>query len=811
MNSDLNIFNESETGNSNSFTELRISNLKEPILDNNDAENINPNQHFEKSFPKILHQSKSSKNSLFSSDIKISFRTELFQEIEKNNYKKVYEILNKDLSQINDYNIDGLTPLHLGVIKGNIKIINLLLEKGSNPNALSLSKNQTPLHFSYLNQNENTDNIIKDLLNHGAKENIFDINNKKPSDYLYINLNTSNSNNSLHIKNNYINKNNNNIKLNNGNNNRNNINGVNGSQNSERNKSISNSYETTIINSISSQKENKSNEGYNGTSSDGQKKINLNDLITPIKYPCLVNLKEESQKKGSINDSLEIESISINFNGKNNENSCPLLNENDIKNYKSIQSLTSFNDNVDLTYTTSMIVDQSNNKKTSNKKDSLKNNKENIEYKSINNININKKIDYNSESSNIDEIYKALIMKKRDSIVKTYKKKSNKIYLYNNFHGKHDKAEKNQKKIFIENYFNNIMSNEHNSNKNITVIHNSNSYLNSTDKCLNKSDLEYSPFSTDIQTGKRQLNIMDNRKVLNMENKAITEFKYDNSISEEEEKSKNENLTSLANELVNNSNNLKTIDEHIRNSYNEMKNWLISINLINYYDNFINNEIYDISQLINRMKSAKTKLNLNDIESLLKIDKKGHCFRILVRLEVDAGLIDTKITNFMINNIYIKNNDNDNIKNNNLKLSISHDYNNCFGCCKFNFINSPKKNDLKFFLLRYGLMDLCPNFNHNGFDLINYVILQMYSDNPINDDILENCFHIYNYEKRIIVLKALETEMKKINYFLDSNEYYNSSNKDRIKYENIIFKENEESKYIYEKNNKKLCNDCLIY
>ena len=108
-------------------------------------------------------------------------------------------------------------------------------------------------------------------------------------------------------------------------------------------------------------------------------------------------------------------------------------------------------------------------------------------------------------------------------------------------------------------------------------------------------------------------------------------------------------------------------------------------------------------------------------------------------------------------------------------------------------------------------MDLCPNFNHNGFDLINYVILQMYSDNPINDDILENCFHIYNYEKRIIVLKALETEMKKINYFLDSNEYYNSSNKDRIKYENIIFKENEESKYIYEKNNKKLCNDCLIY
>ena len=809
MNTNLNIFNDSETDNSNSFTELRISNLKEPILDNNDAENINPNEHFAKSSQKELYQSKSSKNSLFSSDIKISYRTELFQEIEKNNYKKVYEILNKDISQINDYNIDGLTPLHLGVIKGNIKIINLLLEKGSNPNALSLSKNQTPLHFSYLNQNENTDYIIKDLLNHGAKENILDINNKKPSDYLNINLNTSNSNNSLHIKYNNIKQNNNNIKLNNGTNNRNNLNGMNGSQNSERNKSISNSYETTIINSISSQKENKSNEGYNRTSLDGQKKINLNDLVTPIKYPCLVNLKEESQKKGSINDSLEIESININFNGKINENSCPLLNENDIKNYKSIQSLTSFNDNVDLTYTTSMIVDQSNNKKTSNKKDSLKKiNKENMEDKSLNNININKKIDYSSEPLNIDEIYKALIMKKRDSIAKTYKKRLNKIYLYNNFHGK---TEKSKKKIFIENYINNIMSSERNSNKNITVIHNSNSYLHSTDKFLNKSSLEYSPFSTDIQTGKRQLNIMDNRKVLNMENKAVTEFIYDNSISEEEEKNKNEHLTSLANELVNNSNNLKTIDENINNSYNEIKNWLISINLINYYDNFINNEIYDICQLINRMKSTKTKLNLNDIESLLKTDKKGHCFRILVRLEVDAGLIDTKITNFMLNNIYKKNNNNANIKNNNLKLSISYDYNNCFGCCKFNFINSSKKNDLKYFLLRYELMDLYPNFIHNGFDLINYVILQMYSDNPINDDILENCFHIYNYEKRIIVLKALETEMKKINYFLDSNEYHNNPKKDMIKYENIIFTEHEESLYIYEKNNKKLCNDCLIY
>ena len=84
----------------------------------------------------------------------------------------------------------------------------------------------------------------------------------------------------------------------------------NGNENIEKNISETNSYENTIIQSISTHKE-KSGEKYIKTSLDEQKKINvdINDLITPIKYPCLANLKEESQKdeKSSINDSLENE------------------------------------------------------------------------------------------------------------------------------------------------------------------------------------------------------------------------------------------------------------------------------------------------------------------------------------------------------------------------------------------------------------------------------------------------------------------------------------------------------------------------
>ena len=794
MNNNLNLLytQDSDINGSNSFTELRISSLQEPILENNEIENLNPNSENIINYQrKDLYTSKSdSKNSLFSSDVKISYRTELFQEIENNNYKKVSEILNKNITQLNEYNIDGLTPLHLGVIKGNAEMINLLLEKGANPNALSLSKNQTPLHFSYINQNENSDKIIKDLINHGAKENLLDINHKKPSDYLYIKANTSNSNLSKKKINVNKKKLDNNLKLNNGN-------IENGNENIEKNISDTNSYENTIVQSISTHKE-KSGEKYIKTSLDEQKKINvdINDLITPIKYPCLANLKEESQKdeKSSINDSLE--NASSSNRNKQQNNNFPNLQENDIKIYKTIQSMTSYNDNIDLTYTTSMVVDQS------NKKSSIKKENKNNEVKqeiSSSNKNINKKIDYNQEGKNVDEILTNLIMKKRVSIAKTYKKKTKNMVLYGN---RFNNTEKN-KKILHESYstLNREVNNK--SMKNLTLIHNT---TPNSCKKLNKTRVEYSGFSTDNQTGKRKLDCHKDDNDL-IDNKYITEFHYDNT---EEDNNINENITSLANEVVNNTNNLKDIDNNINNSYNIMKRWLKSIELQNYFDNFVSNDIYDVNQLINRMKSNHTRLGVNDIESLLKIDKKGYSYRILVKLEADAGVIEPKITKFMLKDINIYS-DNDNKNISNLKLSISNEYN-CLGCCKINFFKSEKKNDLKYFLLRYGLMDLYQNFYHNGFDLINYVILQMYSDSPLSDDILENNFHIYNYEKRSLLLKALMSEMKKINYFLSSNEYNNNPNKDLIKYENIIFEDKKEHKSIYYgQTNHKNCKDCMIF
>ena len=76
--------------------------------------------------------------------------------------------------------------------------------------------------------------------------------------------------------------------------------------------------------------------------------------------------------------------------------------------------------------------------------------------------------------------------------------------------------------------------------------------------------------------------------------------------------------------------------------------------------------------------------------------------------------------------------------------------------------SSKKKNDLKYFLNRYNLLKFYQNFYHNGFDMINFVMIQMFSSEPIDEIILENCFHIYEVEQRELVLKCIISEKNKI-------------------------------------------------
>ena len=127
------------------------------------------------------------------------------------------------------------------------------------------------------------------------------------------------------------------------------------------------------------------------------------------------------------------------------------------------------------------------------------------------------------------------------------------------------------------------------------------------------------------------------------------------------------------------------------NYFKEAKYLLDSINLSQYFDNFIQTDFYDINIWIEQMKYSEKKINYDDIESLLKINKRGHIYRIFWYLQISSGLLDLKILNFLINkNIRHKSTKNKN----NLKLSIFQEIkesNSCINCFRINFLNSRKK------------------------------------------------------------------------------------------------------------------------
>ena len=91
-------------------------------------------------------------------------------------------------------------------------------------------------------------------------------------------------------------------------------------------------------------------------------------------------------------------------------------------------------------------------------------------------------------------------------------------------------------------------------------------------------------------------------------------------------------------------------------------------------------------------------------------------------------------------------------------------------------------------------------------------MILMISWAPIDEIILENSIHIYEEEQRELVFKCINSEKNKILYFLNSNEYLNFELKDNIKYENIIFVENNnnETDKIKMPNNN-ACAECIIF
>ena len=205
-----------------------------------------------------------------------------------------------------------------------------------------------------------------------------------------------------------------------------------------------------------------------------------------------------------------------------------------------------------------------------------------------------------------------------------------------------------------------------------------------------------------------------------------------------------------------------------------LREWLISCDLLCYYNLLINNDMYDIDLYIKNLKNNKINISYKDIEDI-GIKKPGHIFRFLLKLQIDTGILDEQICNSIINKfstnllstigltastnivkccgmtLFKQNGDNESSNNKNI-------------CCTISDIDSSGNayNDIFGFLKYKGLMEYKENFIHNGFDQIDYIFIQLFSNFKFNKEILNDYLHIYSDKDKTKIIKNLYEEKRKI-------------------------------------------------
>ena len=72
-----------------------------------------------------------------SSAVPLSTTEQLFQAVEAEQVQRVMSLLNNADVRVNAINQDGYTPLHLAVLKRNLRMVDMLLENGADPEILA--------------------------------------------------------------------------------------------------------------------------------------------------------------------------------------------------------------------------------------------------------------------------------------------------------------------------------------------------------------------------------------------------------------------------------------------------------------------------------------------------------------------------------------------------------------------------------------------------------------------------------------------------------------------------------------------------
>ena len=219
--------------------------------------------------------------------------------------------------------------------------------------------------------------------------------------------------------------------------------------------------------------------------------------------------------------------------------------------------------------------------------------------------------------------------------------------------------------------------------------------------------------------------------------------------------------------------------------------WLKEINLLTYYNIFIENNIYDFDKLIEKLKKGSFCLKKEDFQNI-GIYIPGHIYRIIIKLEIDSGSIKEEIYNLLLNHINIFTI----FANSTEEINDSIYY--CTGCweqkskkkyCNKNIIGENVL-ELENWLNNLGLIKYRNNFISNGFDLLPYFILQMFSSFPIDENIVKEELDIHNEIDVDMILLQLNKEVK---YILSKLKVKDKKNKKNL---SIKSKETYQKKFI---------------
>ena len=202
-------------------------------------------------------------------------------------------------------------------------------------------------------------------------------------------------------------------------------------------------------------------------------------------------------------------------------------------------------------------------------------------------------------------------------------------------------------------------------------------------------------------------------------------------------------------------------------------NWLKEIDLLIYLSIFLKKKIYSLQRTISDLREKKVIITPNDIRNI-GINIPGHIYRIFTKLELDAGLIDKQIYNYLI---LLKTQEEEKYKRFNKEKDgeeSSQSIYECGGCtcCSLKRshvkIRIDKKNstelnpilNLDKWLININMYKYKQNFIKNGFDKIEFFILQMFSSIPLEEKIFEKEMNIDNNNDIDLFILQLNKDVK---------------------------------------------------